>query len=161
MFNFKNAAIMSFAWICNGRRSRLQFKQPGLEWTKKGGAVQTVLDSKIWQYSGTRSLEMHSTMGLTAIRLNWDQTQQWYSLLHQRLKVYLHCLNGVYPLMAWWSYYCTPAWHDAWNHRLCISSAFRWESPFGRAKRISKWRMTYSLSYDISCVCFFHCFVCW
>jgi len=35
-------------------------------------------------------------MGLTAIRLNSDQTQHWYSLLQQRLKVYLHHLKGVY-----------------------------------------------------------------
>jgi len=55
------------------------------------------------------------------------------------------------------SSYCTRSWHNTSNHRLCISSASRWQSLFGRATYIAKRTMTYSLSYDISCVCFFHC----
>jgi hypothetical protein len=41
--------------------------------------------------------------------------------------------------------------------RLCISSASRWTCHFGRAKSITKRIMTDSLTYDISCLCFFHC----
>jgi len=55
------------------------------------------------------------------------------------------------------SSYCTRSWHNTSNHRLCISSASRWKSPFGRGTSIAKRTLTYSLSYDISCVCFFHC----
>jgi hypothetical protein len=35
-----------------------------------GGAGETALASKPWQYSGTRSLVMNSIKGLTGIRLN-------------------------------------------------------------------------------------------
>jgi len=97
-------------------------------------------------------------MRSTAIRLNSDYTEHWYSLLQQRLKVYLHRLKGVYAILARLSSYCTRSCHNTFNHRLCISSASRWLSPFGRAKRIGKRTITYSLSYVITCVCFFHCY---
>jgi hypothetical protein len=96
-------------------------------------------------------------MVLTAIRLNSDWTDQWYSLLQKRLKVYVHSLKGVYAILPWLSSYCTRSWHNTSNYRLCISPAFQWKSHFGRAKSITKRTVTYSLSYDISCVCFFHC----
>jgi len=157
MFAVKKVGILSSAWICNSRRGRLLFGRLWTDSTKKGGAVQTAPDSKPWHYSGTRSLQKHSIMGLTAIRLNWDQTEHWYSLLQQRMKVHLHCLKGVYAIFAGLSSYCGGFWHNTSNHRLCISSASQWKSPFGRAKSIRKRTMTYSLSYDISFVCFFHC----
>jgi len=96
-------------------------------------------------------------MGLTAIRLYSDWTQHWYSLLQQCLKVDLHPLKGVYAFLARLSSYCTRSWHNTLNQRLCISSASQWESPVDRAKSIAEQTMTYSLSYDISCLCFFHC----
>jgi len=70
MFDVKKVGIMSSACICNGRRGRLLFERPWRDSTKKGGALETALASKPLQYSGTRSLEKHSIMGLTGIRLN-------------------------------------------------------------------------------------------
>jgi len=96
-------------------------------------------------------------MGLTAIRLNSDQTQHWYSLLQQRLKVYLHRLNGVYAIVARLAAYCTRSWHNTSNHQFCISSASQWKCHVGRSKSITKWTMTDSLSCDISWVCVFQC----
>jgi hypothetical protein len=72
LFKVKTVGIISSACICNGRRGRLLFERPWRDSTKKGGAVLTEVDSKPWQYSGTRSLQKHSIMGLTAIRLNSD-----------------------------------------------------------------------------------------
>jgi len=72
MFDVKTVGIISFACLCNGRRGRLLLERPWRDSTKKGGVVLTALDSKPWQYSGTRSLEKHSIIGLTAIRLNSD-----------------------------------------------------------------------------------------
>jgi len=46
MFDVKTVGIISSACICNGRRSRLLFEGPWRDWTKKGGAVLTALDSK-------------------------------------------------------------------------------------------------------------------
>jgi len=68
MFDVKNVGILAPACVCNGRRGRLLFERLGRDSTNTAGAVQTVLDSKPRQYSGKRSLEMHSIMGLTAIR---------------------------------------------------------------------------------------------
>jgi len=81
----------------------------------------------------------------------------WYLLLQQRLKVYLHCLKNVFPILPQLSSYCTRSWHNPSNHCSCVSSASSWKSPFDRATSIAKWTMTYSLSYDISCMCFFQC----
>jgi len=96
IFDVKNIAMISPAWICTRRGGRFQFEWPWRDSTKQGGAVLTPIDSKLWQYSGTRSVGKHSIMGLTPIRLNSDYTQHWYSMLYQRLKVYLHCLMGVH-----------------------------------------------------------------
>ena len=70
MFNVKKVGIMSSACICNGRRGRLQFERPWRDSTKNGGAVETALASKPWEYSGTRSHVKDSIMGLTGITLN-------------------------------------------------------------------------------------------
>jgi hypothetical protein len=56
----------------------------------------TLIQNCLWRYSGTRSLEKHSIMRLTAIWLHSIYTQHSYSLLQQRLKVYLHRLKGLY-----------------------------------------------------------------
>jgi len=72
MFDVKTAGIISSAYICNGRRGRLLFERHWRDSTKEGGVVLTALDSKLWQYSGTRSLQKDSIMGLTAIRMNSD-----------------------------------------------------------------------------------------
>jgi len=72
MFDIEKVGTIACACICNSRRGRLQFGQPWRVSTKKGGAVWTALDSKPRQYSVTRSLEKHSIMGSTAIRLNSD-----------------------------------------------------------------------------------------
>jgi len=157
MFDIMTIGMISSECICNGWRWRLLFQRPWRDSTNKGGAVLTTLDSKPQQYLGMRSPQQHLIMGLTAIRLNSDYTQHWYLLLQQRLKVYLHRLNSGYAFMAQFSSYGTHSWHNTSNHRLCISSASRGKSPFARAKAIAVRTMTYSLSYDISCVCFFHC----
>jgi len=101
MFDIKPVGIVSSTCICNGRQGRLVFERPWRDSTKSGGAVSTAQDSKPWLYSGTRSLQKHSIMRLTAIRLNSDSTQHWNSLLQQRLKVYLHRFKGVYAFLAW------------------------------------------------------------
>jgi len=61
---------MSTACRCNGWWGRLLYKRPWRDLTKKGGAVETELAAKPWQYSGTRSLEKHLIVVLTGIRLN-------------------------------------------------------------------------------------------
>jgi len=156
MLDHKTERITSSAFICNGRRGRLLFERTGRNFTNKGDAVLTALDSTRWQYPQSRSLQNHSIMRSIATRLNSDSTQHWFSLWQQSLKVYLHRLKGVYAFLAWLSSYCTHFWHNTLNHRLYISSASRWKSPFGSAKIIPKWSMTCSLSYNISCVCFLH-----
>jgi len=72
MFHVRKVGTIACACIWNGRRGRLLFERSWMVSTKKGGAVWTTLDSKHWQYLVTRSLEKHSIMGLTAIRLNSD-----------------------------------------------------------------------------------------
>jgi hypothetical protein len=72
MFHVKKVGIIACGWICNGRRGRLLFERPGRVSTKKRAAVSTVLDSKPWKYSVTRSLQKLSIMGLTPIRLISD-----------------------------------------------------------------------------------------
>ena len=67
-------------------------------------------------------------------------------------------MKSVYAFFAGLSSWCTRSWHNTSNHRLWIYSASQWKSPFGRAKSITKRTMTYSLSYDISCVCIFYCY---
>jgi len=156
MFDVKSIGIVSSACIYKGRWGRLLFERQWRDLTKKGGTVLTVLNSKHWQYSGMTSLEKHSIMRCTAIRFNSDWTQHWYSLLQQCLKVYFHRLSSVYAFLAWLSSYCTRSWDNTLNHRLCISSASWWKTPFGREKSIAKWTLTYSLSYNISCVCIIH-----
>jgi len=157
MFHIKKVGMISSACICNSRRGRLLFEWPWRDSTKMWGAMYTALDSKPWQYSGMRSLEKHSIVGLTAIRLYSDWSQHWYSLLQQRLKLYLPHLKGVYAFGVQLSSYCTRSWHNTSNPWLCISLASRRKFPFGRAKSIAKQTRMYSLSYDMSCVCFFHC----
>jgi len=156
MLDIKHVEMTSSACICNGRQGRLIQEWPWRDCTKYGGAVRTALDSKPWQYSGPRSLEKHSVMGITAIILNSDWVHHLYSLSQQHLKVYLHRINGVYAYLVRWSLYCSRSCHNASNHRLWISSATRWEFRFGRAKCSPKRTMTYTLSYDISCACCFH-----
>jgi hypothetical protein len=46
MFDVENVGIMSSACICNGRRGRLLFQQPGRDSKELGGAIYTELDSK-------------------------------------------------------------------------------------------------------------------
>jgi hypothetical protein len=72
MFEVKTVGTISSAWICNGRRGRLLFERPWRDSTKTGGAVLTALDSKPRQSSRTISLQKHSIMGLTAIKLYSD-----------------------------------------------------------------------------------------
>jgi len=70
MFDVKNVAIITKAYICNGRRGRLLLERPGRDSTQKGSAVYSARDSKPLQNLGTGSLENNSDMGLTANRLN-------------------------------------------------------------------------------------------
>jgi hypothetical protein len=88
MFHVKNVGIIACACTCNGKQGRLLCERAGTVSTKMGGAVETALDSKLLPYSVTRCLQQHSLMGSTAIRVNSDLTQHWYSLLQQSLKVY-------------------------------------------------------------------------
>ena len=76
MFNLRTVGILSSACTYNSRRGRLLFEWDWRDSTEKGGALLTMLDSKLWQYSGTQSILKHSIVGLTAIRLNS------YSTLH-------------------------------------------------------------------------------
>ena len=96
-------------------------------------------------------------MGFTAIGLNSYPAEQWYSLLQQRLKVHLHCLKGVYAILAHLTLNYSQSWHNTSHHRLSISAASWWKTHFGRPNSITKQTLTYSLSYDIGCVCSFHC----
>ena len=160
MFHVENVGIISSACICNGRRGRLLFERPGRDSKKQGGPVYTALDSKLLSpvtILGDEISRKAFNYGITAIRLNWDLTQHWYSLLQQRLKDYLHRLKGLYAFLARLSLYCTRSWPNTSNHPLCITSASRWKSSFGRVKSIAMRTMTYSLSYDISYMCCFHC----
>jgi len=148
------------ACICNGRGRRLRLEEPGRDSEKQGGAVYSIHDCiarSPMTILGDEIPWTAFTYGFTAIRSNSDPTQHWYSPLQQRLKVYFHLLKGLYAFLAQLSSYCTRSWHNASNQGLCISSAARWKSSFGRAKSIAKRTMTYSISYDISCACFFHC----
>jgi hypothetical protein len=95
MFNFRNVRIIACPCICNSWRDRLLFERPGRVSTRKRGAVKTELDFKPWQYSVMRSHETHSILGFPAIRFKSDRTQHCYSLLQQRLKVYIHRMKGV------------------------------------------------------------------
>jgi len=134
MFDVKKKGIISSGCICNGRCGRLLFERRWRDLTNKGGAVDSALDSKRWQYSGTRSLQKHSIMTLTAIRLHSDYTDHWYSLFQQYLKGYMHCLKGVYAFFARLSSCCRCAWHNTSHHRLCISSVSQWKSPMAELK---------------------------
>jgi len=100
MFDVKKVGTIACACICNGRGGRLLFERPWRVSTKKGGAVWTALDSKPWQYSVTRSLEKHSIMGLTAIRLHSDWTQIKHS-------IDIHCYSNVWRsiCIAWRVFY--------------------------------------------------------
>jgi len=159
MFHVKSVGIIPSACICNGRRGRLLFEPPWRDSTSREAQCrphQTLNPGNTWGRDPFKSIQLGVNCHQIKLSLNLDQTPHWYSLLQQRLKVYLHCLKGVYAFLAQLSLYCTRSWHNTSKHRLCISSASRWKSPFGRGKSIAKRTMTYSLSYDISCVCLFH-----
>jgi hypothetical protein len=47
MFDVKTVGTISSACICNGRPGRLLFERPWRDLTKKGGAVLTMLYSKL------------------------------------------------------------------------------------------------------------------
>jgi len=70
MLDVKNVKKISCARMWNGRRGRLiiELLRPNLK--RKVGTVLNAPDTQPGQYVGMASLETHSNMGLTGIRVN-------------------------------------------------------------------------------------------
>jgi len=148
MIDIRNVGIISSGCICKGRWSSLLFEPPCMDLWKQAGAVLTVLDSKPWLYSGTRSREKHTIIGFAAIRFNSNWSQHCYSLWQQHLKLYLHRLKCVYTFWPRLLYNCTRSWHNTSNHQLRRSLASRWKYfwPQLIVSQIKHWRIAYPIT---------------
>jgi len=154
MFDFKKAGIISSACICKGWRGRHQFF-PTME---------------VFNKNGRRSIDCARLHTLTIIRdkILWKAYNYGVNWHQIKLSIEILCYSNIWRSICTASSVLLPCWHNYHSIALIFDTIpgtidfiylqlHSGNRQFGRSKSISNRTMTYSLSYDISCVCIFQC----